>query len=1353
VELLEDRTLLSVNPIVAENQLPGTPQSVWGVNGAGDTSIQGFSTDISVDHGQTVSFKINDSANAPYHIDIYRMGYYQGNGARLVTTLSSSQVLKQVQPNPLTDTATGLVDAGNWAVSASWAVPASATSGIYFARVTRDDTGNASLIYFVVRDDEGASDLLFQTSDSTWQAYNQWGGNSLYLGSGPAPDRRAYKVSYNRPLVLDGIQGGYGDYNSPLHAEYPMVRWLEANGYNVSYFTDVDSDRRGSEILEHKVFLSVGHDEYWSGQQRANVQAARDAGVNLAFFSGNESFWKTRWETSIDGSGTAYRTLVTYKESKDNAQTDPLDLSQNVWTGTWRDSRFSPPADGGRPENSMSGTMYMNDRTSNDLGIPLTVSAADGKLRFWRNTSVASLAAGQTATLGQYIVGYEVDEDVDNGFRPAGLMDMSGTTFDTPSHVIAPWGTVVGTGTGNHKITLYRAASGALVFGAGTIQWSWGLDGNHNNTATTPETAMQQATVNLFADMHVQPGTLQSGLVAATASTDTVAPTSTITAPPAGSVFQVGQSVTISGTATDTGGGVVGGVEVSVDGGTTWHAVTGRTTWSYTWSPANSGPAVIKSRAVDDSGNLEAPSAGVSVTVQLGSGPFSIWAPSAVPAVAADIDGSSVELGVKFRSDVAGYVTGVRFYKGSMNTGTHVGTLWSSTGTALASATFTNETASGWQQVNFSSPVAVSANTTYVVSYHAPNGHYAGDNNYFATTGADYGPLHALASGVDGGDGVYASGTASAFPSSSYQSTNYWVDVVFSANSAAVVPTVARESPAPSATGVSTTTAVTATFNESVQAGTISFVLTGPNNTTVPATVSYNDPTLTATLTPGAPLAASTTYTATVSGATDAAGDVMTPFLWSFTTAAPVAGTAPYSIWSSTAAPVVAASSDTNAVEVGVKFRSDMPGYVTGVRFYKGSTNTGTHVGNLWTSTGTLLATGTFANETASGWQELDFSSPVAISANTTYVVSYHTNVGHYAADSNAFAASGVDNGPLHALSSGAAGGNGVYTYGATSAFPTSSFQSTNYWVDVFFSPHVLSQTTAADFSAGTQSNTVVTSTSGGEAQLAYTFADDFLGSSISSAWTITPWSSSASITVANSTLSVSAAEALSTQTSTNTGVEARLTIGAAASEQFGLATDLAVAKGNYWAVFTTRTTSTTLYAETNVNGTLTDVSLGALPSGMHVYKVQPITTGFQFYIDGALKTTISKTLPTGTALKVALSANKASPSPALQADWVHLLSYVSSGTFTSAVLDAGQVANWGVVDWNAVVPAGTTLTVQVRTGNTATPDSSWTAWTTVTDDAVLGSPASEFLQYRVILTTSNSTQTAVLDDITFDWS
>ena len=178
-------------------------------------------------------------------------------------------------------------------VSASWQVPAAAVSGIYFAKLVRESgAAGASHVPFVVRDDDGASDVLFQTSDTTWQAYNRYGGNSLYAGGPGANPGRAYKVSYNRPFSTRGTEPE----DSVFNAEYPMVRWLEENGYDVSYTTGVDSDRRGAEIREHKAFLSVGHDEYWSRAQRDNVKAARDAGVNLAFFSGNEIFWKTRWE-------------------------------------------------------------------------------------------------------------------------------------------------------------------------------------------------------------------------------------------------------------------------------------------------------------------------------------------------------------------------------------------------------------------------------------------------------------------------------------------------------------------------------------------------------------------------------------------------------------------------------------------------------------------------------------------------------------------------------------------------------------------------------------------------------------------------------------------------------------------------------------------------------------------------------------------------------------------------------------------------------------------------------------------------------------------------------------------------
>ena len=360
------------------------------------------------------------------------MGYYGGNGARKVATVQPSAALPQTQP-VLNHAATGLIDCGNWAESASWSVPADATSGIYFAKAVREDganTGKASHIVFIVRDDASSSDILFQTADTTWHAYNNYGGNSLYQGTGPGTgggsDGRAYKVSYNRPFNTRAVDGGQ---DWLFNAEYPMVRWLEANGYNVSYFTGVDSDRRGNLIRNHKLFLSNGHDEYWSGQQRANVEAARDAGVNpvnLAFFSGNEVYWKTRWENNIinpsGGLGTdPYRTLVCYKETHNFPNnTDPL---PGVWTGTWRDPRGStlpsPKTDGGRPENALMGPIFtVNDGATTSITVP----EADGKMRFWRNTSIASLATGTSATLPFGTLGYEWDEDLDNGFSPAGLV-------------------------------------------------------------------------------------------------------------------------------------------------------------------------------------------------------------------------------------------------------------------------------------------------------------------------------------------------------------------------------------------------------------------------------------------------------------------------------------------------------------------------------------------------------------------------------------------------------------------------------------------------------------------------------------------------------------------------------------------------------------------------------------------------------------------------------------------------------------------------------------------------------------------------------------------------------------------
>ena len=222
-------------------------------------------------------------------------------------------------------------------------------------------------------------------------------------------------------------------------------------------------------------------------------------------------------------------------------------------------------------------------------------------------------------------------------------------------------------------------------------------------------------------------------------------------------------------------------------------------------------------------------------------------------------------------------------------------------------------------------------------------------------------------------------------------------------------PTVTSRAPAPGAGAVSTAVNVTATFSEPVQAGTITVELRTPANALVAGTTTYDATSRTATLDPTASLAPSTTYTASVSGTRDTAGNQMDAVSWTFTTAA-TTSSCPCTIWPSTTAPA-GTDPDTSSVELGVKFRTDTPGFVTGIRYYRPSQATGTHVGSLWTSTGTRLGQVTFTGGSASGWQEATFSSPIAVSANTTYVASYFTP-SRYVVNSGYFSSAATTRGP-----------------------------------------------------------------------------------------------------------------------------------------------------------------------------------------------------------------------------------------------------------------------------------------------------------------------------------------------------
>ena len=277
---------------------------------------------------------------------------------------------------------------------------------------------------------------------------------------------------------------------------------------------------------------------------------------------------------------------------------------------------------------------------------------------------------------------------------------------------------------------------------------------------------------------------------------------------------------------------------------------------------------------------------------------YSIWADGMMPVQVDAADPASVEIGLKFSAAVDGFVSGVRFYKGPTNTGVHTGSLWAIDGTPLGSVTFRDESVSGWQQAIFAAPIPVTANTTYVVSYHAPAGHYAADAGTFATEDVVSGPLKALNSPVSLGNGVFAYGP-SQFPTGTFYSSNYWVDVLFSVASGTVTPapTVVAVSPAAGATGVQTNAAVSATFSESIDPASVtagSIQLLDGAGHVVPATVSYTGGLRTASLQPVSPLLPSTTYTAVVHGGAggilDSAGTALAADVtWTFSTEVPPA--------------------------------------------------------------------------------------------------------------------------------------------------------------------------------------------------------------------------------------------------------------------------------------------------------------------------------------------------------------------------------------------------------------------------------------------------------------------------------
>ena len=446
-----------------ENAKPGT--SEWKVPApAANGEIEGYASLTSAAPGETIRFYVR--ANDPhYTIEIFRMGWYGGMGGRRMTQAVRRASVTQPMPSP--DPATGLIEC-NWGDPYLFVIPNDWVSGVYLAKLTGQPGGLGAYIIFVVRSTpDRAARFVVQTSATTYQAYNDWGGKSLY--SFNSIGGRAFKVSFNRPYVPNA---GAGDFL--YGGEYSAVRFLEREGYDVTYTTDLDTHERGADLLRAAGFIDIGHDEYWTWQMRDAVEYARDAGVNLAFLSANTCYWQIRLEPSPI-SGEPDRTIAAWKEdalTRDPVLLDGDPSNDHLATTLWRNAPVF------RPEDEMIGTMYTYATIRTDLVI--------GDTSHWVFDN-SGLKSGDHLPM---LLGYEVDRST--------VTSYPGTIVLTHSPFTQADGTP-----NESNMTIYTAHSGATVFATGTIYWCLGLDDFNaaERLYAPPSAPAQQITRNVLARM------------------------------------------------------------------------------------------------------------------------------------------------------------------------------------------------------------------------------------------------------------------------------------------------------------------------------------------------------------------------------------------------------------------------------------------------------------------------------------------------------------------------------------------------------------------------------------------------------------------------------------------------------------------------------------------------------------------------------------------------------------------------------------------------------------------------------------------------------------------------------------
>jgi regulation of enolase protein 1 (concanavalin A-like superfamily) len=461
------QTATSQSFIQIENAKPGTTD--WKLTSPGYASgtIEGYASLTSVNRGGSIKLFVN-TADPTYTLEIFRTGYYQGSGGRRMTTPVTLAGTRQSMPTP--DPATGLIEC-NWINPyvlniSGGSDPTDWMSGFYYVKLTALPSGKQQYITFVVRDDMRASDLIMAGAVTTSQAYNVWGGKSLYGTSANLSDtaNAARKVSFDRPYYGDETfgAGNYSDKSDFHFWEWGMVQFLEANGYDVSYATNIDVDANPDLLLRHKAFLSVGHDEYWSGAMRDNVEHARDLGINLGFFSANTSYWQVRFEANPT-TGDSSRVMVGYK---DYCAQDPITPTY-YRTCLFRSDRVN------RREDAMMGVLYVTQGR-----MPFVVEDAS----HWVFTGTG-LKNGDVLVNpdGSYFVGYEIDA---MGIKsPANTQRLAHSPATASNANFA-------------DMVMYRAPSGATVFSAGSIQWTYDVP----QLVQITKNVLARFTTNAFTD-------------------------------------------------------------------------------------------------------------------------------------------------------------------------------------------------------------------------------------------------------------------------------------------------------------------------------------------------------------------------------------------------------------------------------------------------------------------------------------------------------------------------------------------------------------------------------------------------------------------------------------------------------------------------------------------------------------------------------------------------------------------------------------------------------------------------------------------------------------------------------------